>query len=77
MIRDSGARFVKSARFSDRSADIGQVGLVPDVLARDLDLRRLLVDPGLSAESAERLSSPGSVISWSADRIRNRILPSF
>ena len=77
MIRDSGARFVKSARLSDRSADIGWIGLDPEVRFHICDLRRLLGDPGLSAESAERLSSPGSVIGWSVDRIRNRILPFF
>ena len=77
MIRDSGARFVESARSSDRSVDVGWIGHDPEVLFHMLDPRRLLGDPGLSAESAERLPAPGSVISWSVDRVRIRILSDF
>ena len=75
MIRDSGARFVESARLSDHSVDIGWIGHDPEVLFHIPDLRRLLGDPGLSAESIERLSASGSVVSWSADRVRIRIFP--
>ena len=77
MIRDSVARFVESARFSDRSVDVGWIGHDPEVLFHIPDLRRLLGDPGLSAESAERLPASGSVISWSVDRVRIRILSDF
>ena len=77
MTRDSGARFVESARFSDHSVDIGWIGHDPEVLFHIPDLRRLLGDPGLSAESAERLPASGSVISWSVDRVRIRILSNF
>ena len=77
MIRDSGARFVESARSSDRSVDVGWIGHDPEVLFHIPDFRRLLVDPGLSAESIERLSASGSVVSWSADRVRIRILSDF
>ena len=77
MIRDSGARFVEGARLSDHSVDIGWIGHDPEVLFHIPDLRRLLGDPGLSAESAERLPASGSVIGRSADRIRNRILSFF
>ena len=77
MIRDSGARFVESARLSDHSVDIGWIGHDPEVLFHIPDLRRLLVDPGLSAESIERLPASGSVVSWSADRVRIRIFPFF
>ena len=77
MIRDSGARFVESARLSDHSVDIGWIGHDPEVLFHIPDLRRLLGDPGLSAESAERLPASGSVVSWSADRVRIRIFPFF
>ena len=77
MIRDSGARFVESARLSDHSVDIGWIGHDPEVLFHIPDLRRLLGDPGLSAESAERLPAPGSVISWSVDQVRIRILSNF
>ena len=77
MIRDSGARFVESARFSDRSVDLGWIGLDPEVRFHISDLRRLLGDPGLGAESAERLPASGSVISWSVDRVRIRILSNF
>ena len=77
MIRDSGARFVESARLSDHSVDIGWIGHDPEVLFHIPDLRRLLGDPGLSAESAERLPASGSVISWSVDRVRIRIFPNF
>ena len=77
MIRDSGARLVKSALLSDRSVDLGWIGHDPEVLFYIPDLRRLLGDPGLSAESIERLSASGSVISWSADRVRIRIFPFF
>ena len=77
MIRDSGARFVESARLSDHSVDIGWIGHDPEVLCHSSDFRRLLVDPGLSAESIERLSASGSVVSWSADRVRIRIFPFF
>ena len=77
MIRDSGARFVESARLSDHSVDIGWIGHDPEVLFHIPDLRRLLGDPGLSAESAERLPASGSVISWSVDRVRIRILSNF
>ena len=77
MIRDSGARFVESARFSDHSVDLGWIGLDPEVRFHISDLRRLLGDPGLSAESAERLPASGSVISRSVDRVRIRILSNF
>jgi hypothetical protein len=77
VIRDSGARFVESARLSDHSVDIGWIGHDPEVLFHIPDLRRLLGDPGLSAESAERLPASGSVISWSVDRVRIRILSNF
>ena len=77
MIRDSGARFVESARLSDHSVDIGWIGHDPEVLFHIPDPRRLLGDPGLSAESAERLSASGSVVSWSVDRVRIRILSNF
>ena len=77
MIRDSGARFVESARFSDHSVDLGWIGLDPEVRFHISDPRRLLGDPGLSAESIGRLSSSGSVIGWSVDRVRIRIFPFF
>ena len=77
MIRDSGARFVESARFSDHSVDLGWIGLDSEVRFHIGDLRRLLGDPGLSAESIERLTASGSVVSWSADRVRIRIFPFF
>ena len=77
MIRDSGARFVESARFSDRSVDLGWIGLDPEVRFHISDPRRLLGDPGLCAESAERLPASGSVIGWSVDRVRIRILSNF
>jgi hypothetical protein len=77
VIRDSGACFVKSARLSDHSADLVWIGLDPEVLCHSSDFRRLLVDPGLGAESIERLSASGSVVSWSADRVRIRIFPFF
>ena len=77
MIRDSGARFIKSARLPDRSVDLGWIGLDPEVRFHISDPRRLLGDPGLSAESTERLSSPGSVVGWSVDRVRIRIFPIF
>ena len=77
MIRDSGAHFVESARLSDHSVDIGWIGHDPEVLFHIPDLRRLLGDPGLGAESIERLSASGSVISWSVDRVRIRILSNF
>ena len=77
MIRDPGARFVKSARLPDRSVDLGWIGHDPEILFHIPDLRRLLGDPGLSAESIERLSASGSVISWSVDRVRIRIFPNF
>ena len=77
MIRDSGARFVESARRSDHSVDLGWIGLDSEVRFHIGDPRRLLGDPGLSAESTERLSSPGSVVGWSVDRVRIRIFPNF
>ena len=77
MIRDSGARFVERARLSDHSVDIGWIGHDPEVLFHIPDLRRLLGDPGLSAESIERLSASGSVVGWSVDRVRIRIFPNF
>ena len=77
MIRDSGARFIKSARLPDRSVDLGWIGLDPEVRFHIDDPRRLLGDPGLSAECIERLSASGSVVSWSADRVRIRIFPFF
>ena len=77
MIRDSGARFIKSARLPDRSVDLGWIGLDPEVRFHIDDPRQLLGDPGLNAESAERLSSPGSVVGWSVDRVRIRIFPNF
>ena len=77
MIRGSGARFVGSARLSDHSVVIGWIGHDPEVLFHIPDLRRLLGDPGLGAESAERLPASGSVISWSVDRGRIRILSNF
>ena len=77
MIRDSGARFVESARFSDHSVDLGWIGLDPEVRFHIGDPRRLLGDPGLGAESAERLPASGSVVSRSVDRVRIRILSNF
>ena len=77
MIRDSGACFVKSARLSDHSADSVWIGRDPEVRFHIDDPRRLLGDPGRSAESIERLSASGSVVSWSADRVRIRIFPFF
>ena len=77
MIRDSGARFVEGARLSDHSVDIEWIGHDPEVLFHIPDLRRLLGDPGLSAESAERLPASGSVIGRSVDRVRIRIFPNF
>ena len=76
-VRDSGARFVKSARLPDRSVDLVWIGLDPEVRFRISDLRRLLSYPGLGAESAERLPASGSVISWPVDRVRIRIFPNF
>ena len=77
MIRDSGASSVESAHFSDRSADLGWVGLDPDVPPHIPDLRRLPSDPGLSVESAGRLASSGSVVSRSVDRFQFRKSSTF
>ena len=63
MIRDSGACFVKSARLPDRSVDLGWIGLDSEVRFYIDDPRRLLGDLGLSAESLERLTASGSVVS--------------